>query len=279
MIRALATLLGFAAAAVLLAVAPDAGDLTGDHLWYIAGVWAAAGLVAGIFYQAGGVRRPGTRLNMPMLFLAWLPWTLLAAGAIVQIAEPGSDVARLYRDVLPDTWLAHWAIAMSALAFGSGLLLAFSLIEPRVAVNRIVTAAEDDRSSELDAERRRARELEAERDRERQAAMPPPSPQSEAETETDAPTTDVERRPAPSPTAGDRVIVDDSRTATDLDEQPMPATPTGSDGAAPAAATDPDAVVEREEAARVEGAREQAAVDRDRAARDEARMARSTNQE
>jgi hypothetical protein len=143
MIRALATLLGLAAAAVLLALAPDAGDLTGDKLWYVAGVWAAAGLVAGIFYQAGGVRRPGTRLNQPMLFLAWLPWTLLAVGAIVQLAEPGGDVARLYRDVFPDTWLAHWAIATSALCFGSGLLLAFSLIEPRVLVNRIVTTAED----------------------------------------------------------------------------------------------------------------------------------------
>ena len=110
MIRALATLMGFAAAAVLLALAPNAGDLTGDTLWYVAGVWAAAGLVAGVFYQAGGVRRPGTRLNLPMLFLAWLPWSLLAAGAIVQLAEPGGDVARLYRDVLPDTWLAHWAI-------------------------------------------------------------------------------------------------------------------------------------------------------------------------
>src|SRR4051794_40162391 len=137
MIRALVALLGFAAAAVLLALAPDAGQLTGDELWYVAGVWAAAGLVAGVLYQAGGVRRPGTRLNRPLLFLAWLPWSLLAVGAIVQLAEPGSDVARLYRDVLPDTWLAHWAIATSALCFGSGLLLAFSLVEPRVSVNRI----------------------------------------------------------------------------------------------------------------------------------------------
>ncbi len=144
MIRALATLLGFAAAAVLLAVAPNAGDLTGNTLWYVAGIWAAAGLVAGFFYQAGGVRRPGTRLNQPMLFLAWLPWSLLAAGAVVQLAEPGGDVARLYRDVLPDTWLAHWAIGMSALCFGSGLLLAFTLLEPRVSVNRIVTVAEEE---------------------------------------------------------------------------------------------------------------------------------------
>jgi hypothetical protein len=250
MIRALATLLGLAAAAVLLALAPDAGDLTGDKLWYVAGVWAAAGLVAGIFYQAGGVRRPGTRLNQPMLFLAWLPWTLLAVGAIVQLAEPGGDIARLYRDVFPDTWLAHWAIATSALCFGSGLLLAFSLIEPRVAVNRIVTTADDDRSAELDAERQRVRELEAERE----AA-----------------------RPQVGQTA---VIVDDSPATTDLDEQPTPAPPEDAEATAPApaAATDPDAVVDREEAARVEGAREQAAVDRDRAARDEARMARTTRE-
>jgi hypothetical protein len=206
MIRALATLLGFAAAAVLLALAPDAGDLTGDTLWYIAGVWAAAGLVAGILYQAGGVRRPGTRLNQPMLFLAWLPWSLLAAGAVVQLAEPGGDVARLYRDVLPDTWLAHWTIAMSVLCFGSGLLLAFTLIEPRVAVNRIVTVAEED---------------------ERPVAVEPrPEP--------------VAVQPRPEPVAVEP-------DATDLDEQPLPAEP-------------PDRDAEAREAA----------------ARDEARMARTT---
>src|SRR4051812_17327118 len=202
MIRALATLLGFAAAAVLLALAPDAGDLTGDHLWYVAGVWAAAGLVAGILYQAGGVRRPGTRLNMPMLFLAWLPWTLLAAGAIVQIAEPGSDVARLYRDVLPDSWLAHWAIAMSALAFGSGLLLAFSLIEPRVAVNRIVTVAEDERSEDDD-------------DR-----PPAPAPVRDERPVAPAPVTD-ERPVAPAP------VTDDTRS------QPAPAPVAVDDARAP----------------------------------------------
>src|SRR3954447_8228378 len=78
MIRALVALLGFAAAAVLLALAPDAGQLTGDELWYVAGMWAAAGLVAGVLYQAGGIRRPGMRLNVPLLVVAWLPWTLLS---------------------------------------------------------------------------------------------------------------------------------------------------------------------------------------------------------
>jgi len=182
MIRALATLLGFAAAAVLLALAPNAGDLTGDDLWYIAGVWAAAGLVAGVLYQAGGVRRPGNRLNLPMLFLAWLPWSLLAAGAVVQAAEPGSDIARLYRDVLPDTWLAHWTIAMSALTFGSGLLFAFSLIEPRVAVNRIVTVADADEE------------------------RPAEEPAAVADT-----TTDLDQQPMPADPAERPVTRDDAR--------------------------------------------------------------------
>src|SRR5919201_698212 len=101
MIRALVALLGFAAAAVLLALAPDAGQLTGDKLWYVAAVWAAAGLAAGVLYQAGGVRRPGMRLNLPLLFVTWVPWTLLSVAALVQVAEPGSDVARLARDILP----------------------------------------------------------------------------------------------------------------------------------------------------------------------------------
>jgi hypothetical protein len=83
-----------------------------------------------------------------MLFIAWLPWTLLSIATIVQMAEPGSDIARLSRDILPDTSLAHWVFAMSALAFGSGLLLAFSLIEPRVAVFR--TVVEDERAGVAD---------------------------------------------------------------------------------------------------------------------------------
>ena len=67
MIRALFTLVGLAAAAALLLLVPDTGSAEGGGLWGRAALLAAAGLVAGAAYQLGGIRRPGVRLNLPML--------------------------------------------------------------------------------------------------------------------------------------------------------------------------------------------------------------------
>ena len=78
MVRALTTLVGLAAAAAILYFVTDIGDNGGSY-WTRALVWAAAGLVLGIFYQAGGHRSPGFRANTPMLLLAFLPWTVLSA--------------------------------------------------------------------------------------------------------------------------------------------------------------------------------------------------------
>ena len=65
MIRALTTLAGLACAAALLLLVPDTGSAEGGGLWKRAALLAAAGLVAGVFYQLGGIRRPGVRLNVP----------------------------------------------------------------------------------------------------------------------------------------------------------------------------------------------------------------------
>ena len=61
-------------------------------------LWAAAGLVAGIFYQAGGLRRPGMRVNVPLFLLVFLPWT------VVTVALVASSTGEI-------SWLADEAAA------------------------------------------------------------------------------------------------------------------------------------------------------------------------
>jgi hypothetical protein len=139
MFRALMALLGFAAAAALIALAPDAaflGDTSTRDVWLIAGTWALAGLVAGAVYQAGGVRRPGLRVNPWLFLLVFTPWALLTVGIVAQLGNPDSGVARLTRDVVPDGILENWVQAVAAFTFVSGLLLAFSLVEPLVGTTR-----------------------------------------------------------------------------------------------------------------------------------------------
>jgi hypothetical protein len=132
MIRAITTLAGLACAAALLLLVPDAGSGDGGGLWKRAALLAGAGLVAGAFYQLGGIRRPGVRLNLPVLIGAFLPWTLLAVAICAQRAGTPSALARWVHDVLPDSALGRWSASFPILAFTSGLLLAFALVEPLV---------------------------------------------------------------------------------------------------------------------------------------------------
>jgi hypothetical protein len=131
-IRALTTLAGLACAAALLLLVPDTGSADGGGLWARAALLAAAGLVAGGFYQLGGIRRPGVRLNLPLLVGAFLPWTLLAIAICAQRAGTPSSLTRLARDVIPHGALVRWSASFPILAFTSGLLLAFALLEPLV---------------------------------------------------------------------------------------------------------------------------------------------------
>jgi hypothetical protein len=132
MIRALTTLVGLACAAALLLLVPDVGAAAGGGLWKRAALFAAAGFVAAAFYQLGGIRRPGVKLNLPLLLVAFLPWTLLAVAICAQRAGTPSSLTDLVRDILPDSALRRWSLSFPILAFTSGLLLAFALIEPRV---------------------------------------------------------------------------------------------------------------------------------------------------
>ena len=143
MIRALTTLAGLACAAALLLLVPDTGSGEGGDLWQRAALLAFAGLVAGAFYQVGGIRRPGVRLNLPMLLGAFLPWTLLTLAICAQRAGTPVWLSDLAHDVLPKGALTRWSWSFPILAFVDGLLLAFALIEPRVGERAQVREAED----------------------------------------------------------------------------------------------------------------------------------------
>jgi hypothetical protein len=139
MIRALTTLFGLVAASVILYFVTDI-DQSGGSFWLVALVWAAAGLVIGVLYEAGGRRTPGLRMNLPLLILGFLPWTLLTAALVAVQAGKPVWLADRGRDVLPDRWIPRWDASLPAFAFGSGLLLAFALIEPRVGVREEIAA-------------------------------------------------------------------------------------------------------------------------------------------
>ena len=131
MIRALSTLIGAAAAAAILYLVSDVGQSGGSY-WPIALVWAAAGLALGVFYQAGGRRSPGLRTNIPLLILVFAPWTLLTSALVAYEAHDPVWLADRAKDVLPDAWITRLETSLPAFAFAAGLLLAFSLLEPRI---------------------------------------------------------------------------------------------------------------------------------------------------
>ena len=143
MIRALTTLAGLACAAALLLLVPEVGSGEGGDLWQRAALLAFAGLVAGVFYQVGGIRRPGVRLNLPMLLGAFLPWTLLTLAICAQRAGTPVWLSDLAHDVVPKEALTRWSLSFPILAFVDGMLLAFALVEPRVGERAEVAEAEN----------------------------------------------------------------------------------------------------------------------------------------
>ena len=132
MIRALTTLLGLIGAAALLLLVNDTGEAEGGGLWQRAALLAAAGLVAGAFYQLGGIRRPGVRINVPLFLGAFVPWSLLAFALCAHRAGTPVFLTDLVHDILPDSALERWSPSFPILAFTDGLLLAFALVEPLV---------------------------------------------------------------------------------------------------------------------------------------------------
>jgi hypothetical protein len=161
MIRALTALIGFALAAVILYFVPDAGDVISDPVWSVPLLWAAAGLVAGIFYQAGGLRRPGMRVNIPLLLLVFLPWTVVTAALVAANTGDIGWLADEARSIAGQNAIDRWTASLAAFTFASGLLLAFSVLEPRtdVVVEEVVAdSAVAPRRTVLDNETTTVRE-------------------------------------------------------------------------------------------------------------------------
>ena len=132
MIRALTTLVGLVGAAALLLLVTDTGEAEGGGLWQRAALLGAAGIAAGAFYQLGGIRRPGVRINVPLFVGAFMPWTLLALAICAHRAGTPVFLTDLVHDILPDSALERWSASFPILAFVDGLLLAFALVEPLV---------------------------------------------------------------------------------------------------------------------------------------------------
>lgn len=132
MFRALTTLVGLVCTAALLLLVNDTGSADGGGLWKRAALLAGAGLVAAAFYQLGGIRRPGVRLNIPLFVGAFLPWTLLALAICANRSGTPVWLSDVTHDVLPDSALTRWSPSFPILAFTSGLLFAFALLESLV---------------------------------------------------------------------------------------------------------------------------------------------------
>jgi hypothetical protein len=151
MIRALTTLVGLVAAAALLLLVNDTGAGDGGELWQRAALLAGAGVVAGAFYQLGGIRRPGVRLNIPLFIGAFVPWTLLALAICANRAGTPVWLDNLAHDILPDNLLTRWSPSFPILAFTDGILFAFALVEPLVQERSrpvLVTASEENGKAE-----------------------------------------------------------------------------------------------------------------------------------
>jgi len=149
MIRALTTLVGLACAAALLLLVIDTGAAEGGDLWQRAALLAGAGLVAGAFYQIGGIRRPGVRINLPLFIGAFVPWTLLTLAICAQRAGTPVWMVDLAHDALPDSALVRWSASFPILAFMAGLLLAFALVEPLVQEKLHAIRASDEGAATL----------------------------------------------------------------------------------------------------------------------------------
>ena len=130
-VRGLTTLLGVAAAGLLIWVASgfDLGS-TGEY-WAAMGILAAAGICLGLSQLLGGWTKWGAPTISPgVFFLAFLP-ALVAVGGILGATRPtgtdeGEEVASWIRDIGLGGLAEDLIAFQGVLAFGLGVLLAFT---------------------------------------------------------------------------------------------------------------------------------------------------------
>ena len=184
--RAVSTLLGAAAAGVLLWLAGNVGHADNRGYWAAYGIVAAAGLVFALAQTRG---RDG---NPRLLFLLVFLPVLVVAGWVLVSAQPDGNWFRSHalawsgdlglRDVVE-----HVGIWVGVLAFGIGYALGLTLEPPRRAVP-VVVPVEPDRvaaDEPVTAERREVepRDVEPEREIvEPERELVEPAPEEPVET-------------------------------------------------------------------------------------------------
>jgi hypothetical protein len=131
LVRALFTLLGVAAAGLLIWIASTFELTSTSEFWYAMGLIAAAGLALGLSQLFGGWTKWGIPVLSPGVFLlAFIP-TLIVAGWILLTVQPDGgwqhDRFAGWTGDLGITGLVNdLGTFPAALAMGAGLVLAFS---------------------------------------------------------------------------------------------------------------------------------------------------------
>jgi hypothetical protein len=131
LVRALFTLLGVAAAGLLIWIASTFELTSTSEFWYAMGLIAAAGLALGLSQLFGGWTKWGIPVISPGVFLlAFIP-TLIVAGWILLTVQPDGgwqhDRFAGWTGDLGITGLVNdLGTFPAALAMGAGLVLAFS---------------------------------------------------------------------------------------------------------------------------------------------------------
>lgn len=131
LVRALFTLLGVAAAGLLIWIASTFELTSTSEFWYAMGLIAAAGLALGLSQLFGGWTKWGIPVLSPGVFLlAFIP-TLIVAGWILLTVQPDGgwqhDRFAGWTSDLGITGLVNdLGTFPAALAMGAGLVLAFS---------------------------------------------------------------------------------------------------------------------------------------------------------
>ena len=170
--RAVATLVGAAAAGFLLWLGTQVFDVqlqatgsSGDY-WAFVGLAAGAGLVLALSQIAGGWTKWGLpRVSLPVLLVGFLP-ALLAGGLVLMTAQPeGGWNQGSATDLASDLGLGGLVDDLGGVfpAIAIGLGIVFGFVFDTSGARRIVAARDEDRA-DADTEIARQREADADGD-------------------------------------------------------------------------------------------------------------------
>ena len=129
--RAMITLIGAAAAGLLIWIGTQIGQNTNGDYWTILGLIAAAGLVMALSQLLGGWTKWGwPRMSLSVFLLAFIP-VLVVAGWILVYHQPSgnwfkSHISRWTGDIHVRGFVEDMRDFLPVLAFGIGLVFGYS---------------------------------------------------------------------------------------------------------------------------------------------------------